>query len=225
MRTHIEHELPCMSSGNAFDARACVRMNDRIALKKSNTSRVPITENSCTPISLRVQSGHCKRRSMRWSNKQPSTSELNSDSFGSSHIVNGKRRKTYETSQSCGFAPALEIETQTHRASLSDSFGFRTNAGLRAGVFVFRHWPRASFFGARPHRVADSRMARASMRTAFISVSGFRADRSALRSDLRLKRTSGLVAATGHPYAPMNSSRTRSLSEPRVSFSTFRLTS
>lgn len=43
------------------------------------------------------------------------------------------------------------------------------------------------------------------MRTEFISVSGFRAERSALCSDLRLKRISGVVAATEHPYAPMNS--------------------
>jgi hypothetical protein len=41
--------------------------------------------------------------------------------------------------------------------------------------------------------------------TGFISVSGQCAARSALFSDLRLKRTSGFVAATEHLRAPMNS--------------------
>ena len=40
--------------------------------------------------------------------------------------------------------------------------------------------------------------------TEFISVSGQCAARSALFSDLRLKRTSGVVAATEHLRAPMN---------------------
>lgn len=57
----------------------------------------------------------------------------------------------------------------------------------------------------RVHRARWHRRVVRSMRTEFISVSGFRADRSALCSDLRLKRISGAVAATGHPYAPMNS--------------------
>jgi hypothetical protein len=62
----------------------------------------------------------------------------------------------------------------------------------------------AGFAPAFSLRVAgvDARRAR---RAEFISVSGQRTDRSALRSDLRLKRTSGLVAATEHPHAPMNS--------------------
>jgi hypothetical protein len=42
--------------------------------------------------------------------------------------------------------------------------------------------------------------------TGFISVSGQCAARSALFSDLRLKRISGVVAATEHLHAPMNSS-------------------
>jgi hypothetical protein len=42
-------------------------------------------------------------------------------------------------------------------------------------------------------------------RAEFISVSGRRTDRSAPRSDMRHKRTSGVVAATVQPRAPMNS--------------------
>jgi hypothetical protein len=41
--------------------------------------------------------------------------------------------------------------------------------------------------------------------TEFISVSGLCPERSALFSDLRLKRTSGSAAAPELPHAPMNS--------------------
>lgn len=159
---------------------------------------------------------------MCWSNKQPSTSELNSDSFSSSRIVKSSRRKNDKTIWSCGFASSLETVSKTSYSPSGVATGFIANAGLGAGVFLFRTSHRVLSGRAMFRRAAA---ARGSTRTEFISVSGFRADRSALRSDLRLKRTSGPVAATGHPYAPMNSPLHHLFCEQRVSFSTFRLTS
>jgi hypothetical protein len=201
--------------------------NDRIALKKSNTSDDRHAEFSCASISLRVKSGHRVRRSMCWSNKQPSTSELNSDSISSSLLVNDKRRSCYETIRSCGVAPALKKAAPLSPSKPKTPHRPDQNAGLRAGVFSVR-LPGFSFARdshAQPHRLIRARFARAPVPTEFISVSGFRTDRSALRSDLRLKRISGPVAATGHPYAPMNSPLPHLHHEQRVSFSTFRLTS
>lgn len=210
-----------------FDRHARIAVNDRIALKKSNSSRDHGVENSCSSIFLRVQSGHRVRRSMRWSNKQPSTSELNSDSFSSSLLVNDKRRITYETTRSCGVAPTLKKVASRFRSTLQTQQDFTNNAGLCAGVFCFRHPEHSSarHLDAPQHRLIRARLPRPPMRTEFISVSGFRTDRSALRSDLRLKRISGPVAATGHPYAPMNSPLPHPKHEQRVSFSTLRLTS
>jgi hypothetical protein len=54
------------------------------------------------------------------------------------------------------------------------------------------------------HRVLATRPSQTRV-TEFISVSGQCAARSALHSDLRLKRTSGVVAATEPLHAPMNS--------------------
>jgi hypothetical protein len=206
------------------DACVCVIANDRIALKKSNTSHDRVEENSCASFFLRVKSGHRVRRSMRWSNKQPSTSELNSDSFSSPLLVNDKRRPPYETTQSCGVAPAPK---NTASSSLKRPYRITRNAGLCAGVFSvpLSITSRVRDPHAPRHRFSRVFHPRAPMHTEFISVSGFRTDRSALRSDLRLKRISGPVAATGHPYAPMNSPLPHPLFEQRVSFSTLRLTS
>ena len=200
---------------------------DRIALKKSNTSRDQNAEFSCASISLRVKSGHRVRRSMCWSNKQPSTSELNSDSISSPLLVNDKRRSCYETIRSCGVAPAPKKAAPVSFSKPRTLHRPEQNAGLRAGVFSVR-LPGFSFARdshAQPHRLFCAGVSRAPVPTEFISVSGFRTDRSALRSDLRLKRISGPVAATGHPYAPMNSPLPHPQHEQRVSFSTFRLTS
>lgn len=210
------------------DRCARVDANDRSALKKSNSSRDHVEENSCSSISFRVKSDHRVRRSMRWSNKQPSTSDLNSDRFSSPLLVNDKRRSAFKTTRSCGVAPTLKKLASLAPSLLNSSRHRMTpNAGLRAGVFSFQPWgfsfARVTY--APRHRPAAAQLARAPMRTEFISVNGFRTDRSALRSDLRLKRISGPVAATGHPYAPMNSPLPHPFHEQRVSFSTLRLTS
>jgi hypothetical protein len=54
-------------------------------------------------------------------------------------------------------------------------------------------------------RVPQARRRAAAHRAEFISVSGQCPDRSAPRSELRLKRISGAAAATVPPRAPMNS--------------------
>ena len=59
--------------------------------------------------------------------------------------------------------------------------------------------PAPAFLLRAPARLPSAR------RAEFISVSGQCAARSALSSDLRIKRISGGVAATEHLRAPMNS--------------------
>ena len=220
MRDHTPH---------ARALRRCVCTNARIALKKSNTSTVHAAENSCVVRVLRVQSAHREERSMCWSNKQPSTSELNADCHSSKFLVKRDRRLRFKATLSCGVAPSSKSASSPTALSVLKRVHASTNAGLAAGVF-FASFPSSAVSFAASASTVASRSARASLRTAgslteFISVSGFRADRSALRSDLRLKRISGPAAATGHPYAPMNSPRPATSWRSRVSFSTLRLTS
>ena len=216
----------CASVLVVRDAR--IDANERIGLKKSNSSRDAFEKNSCSSISLRVKSGHCVRRSMRWSNKQPSTSDLNSDRFSSPILVNDKRRSAFKTIRSCGVAPtlkklALQADSLLKRSPLPST----QDAGPGAGVFCFRsHDSSPARAPAAPrHRSRAASPSRVPVRTEFISVNGLRTDRSALRSELRLKRISGPAAATGHPYAPMNSPLPHWYHEQRVSFSTLRLNS
>ena len=121
--------------------------------------------------------------------QRTSITALNSDSHSKSSIVKETRRTANETTGSCGVVPALKSEVsaavEKPRASSFLNAGHVPAFSLRAR----RQWPALQ-------RGAE-----------FISVSGLRPDRSALRSDVRpSKRTSGVAAATVRPHAPMNSS-------------------
>jgi hypothetical protein len=83
------------------------------------------------------------------------------------------------------------------------SFSSRLQANSNAGIVPAFFLRAPIFLRAR--------------RAGFISVSGQCAARSALNSDMRIKRTSGGVAATEHLRAPMNSP-TGGFAAQRVSF-------
>ena len=121
--------------------------------------------------------------------QRTSITALNSDSHSKRSIVKDTRRTADETQGSCGVVPSLKSAvTAAVKKSRFSSF---PNAG-HAPAFVLR---------ARRFHLALLRGAE------FISVSGLRPDRSALRSDMRpSKRISGVAAATARPRAPMNSS-------------------
>lgn len=118
--------------------------------------------------------------------RRSSITALNSDSHSSRSIVKASRRTFTETPGSCGRVPAFDPQPAPSFLPISSS----RNAG-----------PAPAF----PLRAAS--IPPAARRAEFISVGGLRADRSALRSDMRpSKRTSGVAAATTRPHAPMNSS-------------------
>jgi hypothetical protein len=118
-----------------------------------------------------------------------SITALNSDSHSRRSIVKSIRRNDIETVRSCGVHPPLKS------AALSQQFQPRFSPPSRRR-------PAAGVFFARARRRSPAAVRGAE----FISVSGLRIDRSALRSDMRpSKRTSGVAAATLRPHAPMNS--------------------
>jgi hypothetical protein len=121
--------------------------------------------------------------------QRTSITTLNSDSHSKSFIVKDTRRIAIETLGSCGIVPAPKSGSSAAVSQLrSSSF---PNAG------------RGPAFSLRARRPLPELLRSAE----FISVSGLRADRSALHSDMRpSKRTSGFAAATARPHAPMNSS-------------------
>lgn len=162
-----------------------------MAVRKIEHRAIGDAENSCDPFRLRVKSELVRGCSIRWSNKRRSITELNPHSRTTRSIVSKKGRQQNETLRSCGVAPSLK------KASLS--FASLDNAG---SVPALSFGPPASAPG-RP-------------RAGFISVSGYRPDRSALRSDMRLsKRTSGVAAATEPLHAPMNSPKAGGSAAPR----------
>ncbi len=160
-------------------------------------------KNSCDLIRLRVQSDLKFGCSMRWSNKRRSITELNSDSHSKKPTVKNKGRQHTRTLQSCGLAPS----DKSKRFSATSA----SSSEAHLPSFLRDAGPSPAFAYAR---LSPSELAR---RAEFISVSGSRAARSALRSDLRLKRTSGVAAATPQLHAPMNSPESRALLRDRVS--------
>jgi len=153
----------------------------RRSVRKIEHSSMNRAEFSCDPIRLRVQSDLKFGCSIRWSNKRRSITELNSDSHSRNFIVSKKGRHANETHRSWVVVPS------SNQASFHKRFPSSSNAG-RGPAFVLC----APDGGCAPG-------------AGFISVSGFRPDRSALHSDMRLsKRTSGSAAATEPLHAPMN---------------------
>jgi hypothetical protein len=151
------------------------------------------SEKSCGSIRLRVQSIVGFGCSMRWSNKQRSITELNSDSQSKKSTVKLKGRQHTKAIRSCVPAPSKKFGRSSAAPNLLQALSFLRAAGSSPAVAM-----------ARLSR--SSRLARCPQ---FISVSGPRAARSALHSDLRLKRTSGFAAATPQLHAPMNSPEPR----------------
>jgi hypothetical protein len=121
--------------------------------------------------------------------QRTSITALNSDSHSNRSIVKVIRRIANETDGSCGVVPSLESEASA--------------AVKKSRFYPFPNAGHAPAFSLRARRPVPAPLRGAE----FISVSGLRTDRSALRSDMRpAKRTSGVAAATAHPHAPMNSS-------------------
>lgn len=159
--------------------------------------------------------------SIRWTNKRRSITELNSDSHSQRFIVKASRRNKDGTLGSCGGAPSPKRVLFRRSCRL-----YFSQANLRSKdlfpdfIADAGHAPAfclpAAMNERRPLVHAHSR----ACGTEFISVSGQCSDRSAHNSDLRLKRTSGGVAATKPPRAPMNSSCGQPRLPGRVVFST-----
>jgi hypothetical protein len=158
------------------------RVLKRRSVRKIEHSSMNRVEISCDPIRLRVKSDLKFGCSIRWSNKRRSITELNSDSHSKNLIVSTKGRHANETKQSCVVVPPTKQASRKPRSPSS---------------------PNA---GAMPAFVLCTPASRGVPGAGFISVSGYRPDRSALHSDMRpSKRTSGSAAATEPLHAPMNS--------------------
>jgi hypothetical protein len=177
---------------------------------------------SCDQIRLRVKSDLKFGCSISLINKRRSITELNSDSRPQHFIVKTNRRLASRTLRFCGVAPSQEIASVAEKSETSKraqrvsrlprNAGFapafphlpsivRLACGLRR---AFSNQLRSSTAGAVP-TPACGLASRAARGTEFISVSGLCPERSALHSDLRLKRFSGSAAAPELPHAPMNS--------------------
>ena len=186
--------------------RAHERGDDHV---KSNAREVgQITHNSisraqrsCDEFLLRVKSDPLFSCSIRLFNRHRSTTELTTDPHSRQVSAEDHAPTQIETLQSCGLAPSEETGLKTKQSKQLSLD--QTDAGLLPAFFL-----RAPVLFASSARRAE-----------FISVSGQCAARSALSSDLRIKRISGGVAATEHLRAPMNSPA-GGLAACRVSFST-----
>ena len=145
-------------------------------------------ENSCDEFCLRVKSESLFSCSIRVFNRHRSTAELTTDHPHSRQVnAEDQAPALNETLPSCGLASSEKAGLKTKQSQqLSPD---QTDAGMLPAFFL------------RAPVVFASRARRAE----FISVSGQCAARSALSSDLRIKRISGGAAATEHLRAPMNS--------------------
>jgi hypothetical protein len=146
-------------------------------------------KNSCDQFRLRVKSEPFIGSSIdvvaRCSSRRRSNTELTTDSHSRTLNAEDQAPKHSETPRSWGIVPAAK---PTLSAKLSKLVFPLPNAGNHPAFFL-----RANF------------MQPVARRAEFISVSGQCAARSALSSDMRIKRISGGVAATEHLRAPMNS--------------------
>ncbi len=213
-------ETSMSASRACFDARSNAR-----SVQEIEHSLIDRAFFSCDQIRLRVQSDLKFGCSISLINKRRSITELNPDSRQQHFFVKHPRRLAVRTLRFCGSAPseirpalaAPSTRSSAHRSLLragpppsfpADALSARARAGVsssaRGATLLSPSSPRRIFAG-RCHAHAAFPMGRSLRRPAFISVSGFRPDRSALHSDLRLKRFSGSAAATVHPHAPMNS--------------------
>ncbi|HTN47859.1 MAG TPA: hypothetical protein VMK32_00340 [Burkholderiaceae bacterium] len=164
------------------------RLNEKEVGQIAHNSSVG-AEISCDRFRLRVKSepfiGSPIDVDADDSGRQRSNTELTSDSHSRPVTAEDHAPKHDETPESWGLIPA-------EKRGLSEK-PFQPSQSPNAGIYpaFFLRVPQCRQPGAR--------------RAEFISVSGQCAARSALSSDLRIKRISGGVAATEHLRAPMNS--------------------
>jgi hypothetical protein len=193
----------------------------RRSVRKIEHSSIDHAISSCDQIRLRVKSDLKFGCSISVINKRRSTTELNPDSRPQHLIVKLNRRLPSRTLRFCGVVPSDEspASPRSNRPSplpskRSAPAFFPTPASCRRFasrpmLLSLRHGlaqpPSASVERLARLSLARSDTAIAARRTEFISVSGLCPERSALHSDLRLKRFSGSAAAPELPHAPMNS--------------------
>jgi hypothetical protein len=158
---------------------------------------------ACDRTALRVKSELKFGCSIGLINKRRSITELNPDSRPSRFIVELNRRLASRTIRFCGLVPPSGSQrlrsTKSYVAGKNSAQISLANAGF-APAFAFARAPRST---AAP-LTACTRRPTWLRGTVFISVSGHCPERSALHSDLRLKRSSGSAAAPELPHAPMN---------------------
>jgi hypothetical protein len=173
---------------------------------------------SCDRIRLRVKSDLKFGCSISLINKRRSITELNSDSRPQHFIVKSNRRLASRTLRFCGVVPSPESASAQDQSETAKGAQRVLHTDCSAGfspAFPFLHRSSAAsrskldllpFPTALAGRAQARGLALPTARgTEFISVSGLCPERSALHSDLRLKRFSGSVAAPELPHAPMNS--------------------
>jgi len=173
---------------------------------------------SCDQIRLRVKSNLKFGCSISLINKRRSITELNSDSRPQHFIVKQNRRQAYRTLRFCGLVPApnsaagrnpdQSLKQSQFTLSRSSNAGYSPAFALGSALYSFpRITPDLLPQAAQCARLTNARGIQrlAARGTEFISVSGLCPERSALHSDLRLKRFSGSAAAPVLPHAPMNS--------------------
>lgn len=174
------------------DAIARARRGDHAKLNAREVGQIAHNsmsraENSCDVFFLRVKSESLFSCSIRLFNRHRSTAELTTDPHSRQVNAEDQAPTLNETLPSCGLAPSEKTGLAAKQSKqLSPD---QTDAGMLPAFFL------------RAPVVFVSRARRAE----FISVSGQCAARSALSSDLRIKRISGGAAATEHLRAPMNS--------------------
>jgi hypothetical protein len=211
---------PTSQSARAM-CRSRVLRSMRRSVRKIEHSSIDHAISSCDQIRLRVKSDLKFGCSISVINKRRSTTELNPDSRPQHLIVKLNRRLPSRTLRFCGVVPSDEspasprIKPTISAAKQAQRARFLPDAGFLP-AFCFAPDAAASSAGLgaallRPVEclarlsLARSDTAIAARRTEFISVSGLCPERSALHSDLRLKRFSGSAAAPELPHAPMNS--------------------
>jgi hypothetical protein len=171
---------------------ACARRDDDAKLNAREVGQIThnsisLAENSCDEFFLRVKSESLFSCSIRLFNRRRSTTELTTDPHSRQVNAEDNAPTQNETLPSCGLAPSEKTGLTNSRSKQLSPY--QTDAGLLPAFFL-----RAPIAFASRARRAE-----------FISVSGQCAARSALSSDLRIKRISGGAAATEHLRAPMNS--------------------
>jgi len=184
--------------------RAFRRRAKRRVVREIEHSSIDRAFFSCGQIRLRVKAHLKFGCTIGLINKRRSFTELNSDSRPSNRIVETNRRQASRTIGFCGVLPATQARPasggKSAEAELPGSPSPRQSAGTVPAP-PYACTPRTVV--CAPALLPAHRFARLRA-TEFISVSGNCPERSALHSDLRLKRNSGFVAAPALPHAPMN---------------------